>query len=197
MVELVLDPELLKPQKVVPRRRPLSRRAYDALVARGVFDDERIELLRGQLVTMSPQGGLHAAVSARIAQRLIGLLDGSYDVRSHSPYAASDDSEPEPDISVSRRARRLRYHPSKALLLIEVSESSLRKDRLVKAEIYAENRAPEYWIVDLASRSVFVHTEPARGTYRSIVRLRRKDVLRPVYVPGIELTVAELFRAPR
>jgi Uma2 family endonuclease len=197
MVELVLDPELLKPERIIPRGRRLSRRAYDALVARGVFDDERIELLRGQLVTMSPQGGLHAAVSARIAQRLIGLLDGSYDVRSHSPYAASDDSEPEPDISVSRRARRLRYHPSKALLLIEVSESSLRKDRLVKAEIYAENRAPEYWIVDLASRSVFVHTDPVRGAYRSILQLRRKDVLRPVRLPGIELTVAELFRAPR
>jgi Uma2 family endonuclease len=197
MVELVLDPELLKPERSVPRARPLSRRAYDALVARGVFDEERIELLRGQLVTMSPQGGRHSAVSARIAQRLIRVLDSSYDVRSHSPYAASDNSEPEPDISVSRRSRRVRFHPSKALLLIEVSESSLRKDRLVKAEIYAENGAPEYWIVDLASRSVFVHTDPARGAYRSITRLRRKEVLRPIRLPGIELTVGELFRASR
>ena len=197
MVELVLDPELLKPERIIPRGRRLSRRAYDALVARGVFDDERIELLRGQLVTMSPQGGLHSAVTALIAQRLIRALDSSYDVRSHSPYAASDDSEPEPDISVSRRSRRVRFHPSKALLLVEVSESSLRKDRLAKAEIYAENGAPEYWIVDLASRSVFVHTDPARGAYRSIVRLRRKEVLRPVHLPGLELTVSELFRAPR
>ncbi|HEX8110970.1 MAG TPA: Uma2 family endonuclease [Kofleriaceae bacterium] len=193
----MLDLELLKPERVIPRSRRLSRRAYDALVARGVFDDERIELLRGQLVTMSPQGGLHATVTARLAQRLVRALDESYDVRAHSPYAASDDSEPEPDISVSRRARRLRYHPSKALLLIEVAESSLSKDRRVKAEIYAENRAPEYWIVDLASRSVFVHTDPGRGTYRSVVQLSRKDVLRPVCLPGIALTVGELFRSSR
>jgi Uma2 family endonuclease len=197
MVEPMLDPELLEPERIVPRARPLSRRAYDALVAHGVFDDERIELLRGQLVTMSPQGDLHSTVTARLAQRLIRALDESYEVRSHSPYAASDDSEPEPDISVSRRSRRVRFHPSKALLLIEVSESSLRKDRLVKAEIYAENRAPEYWIVDLATRSVFVHTDPARGAYRSIVRLRRKDVLRPVCLPGVALAVGNLFRASR
>jgi Uma2 family endonuclease len=196
MVDFMLDPRLVEPERVLPRRR-LSRREYDRLVERGRFDDERIELLRGRLVTMGPQGVPHSTMTARLAQRLIRALDESYDVRMHSPYAASDDSEPEPDISVSRRRRRARKHPSKALLLIEVAESSLRKDGLVKAGIYAENRAPEYWIIDLASRSVFVHTEPSRGVYRSVVQLRRKEVLRPLRLPEIELTVAELFRAMR
>jgi Uma2 family endonuclease len=193
MVNFMLDPRLVEPERVLPRRR-MSRREYDRLVERGKFDDERIELLRGRLVTMSPQGDPHAMVAARLAQRLIRALDESYDVRVHSPYAASDDSETEPDISVSRRRRRT-HHPSKALLLIEVAECSLRKDRLVKAAIYAENRAAEYWIVDLASRSVLVHTEPRRGAYRSVVELRGKEVLRPMRLPGIAMTVAELFRA--
>jgi Uma2 family endonuclease len=122
-------------------------------------------------------------------------LDESYRVLSHSPFAATDDSEPEPDVSVSRRGRRARYHPSKALLLVEVSESSLRKDRVVKAAIYAENRAPEYWIVDVATKSVFVHTDPLRGGYRSIVQLRRKDVLRPRLLPGIAIRVADVLAA--
>jgi Uma2 family endonuclease len=196
MVNFMLDPALVEPDRVLPRRR-MSRRTYDRLVERGAFDDERIELLRGRLVTMSPQGVPHSTMTARLAERLIRAVDESYDVRVHSPYAASDDSEPEPDISVSRRRRAARQHPSKALLLIEVAESSLRKDRLVKAAIYAENRAPEYWIIDLASRSVFVHTEPSRGVFRSVVQLRRKEVLRPLRVPGIALTVAELFRAMR
>jgi len=190
MVSSTFDTSLIEPERI----RPLSRREYDRLVARGVFADERIELLHGQLVTMSPQGSLHAAVTARIAQRLIRALAETYDVRSHSPFAATDDSEPEPDISVSRRSRRTRYHPSKALLLIEVAESSLRRDRVVKAEIYAENRAPEYWIVDLASKSVFVHTDPARGIYQSVVQLRRKSVLRPIRLPGIEWMVGDVFR---
>jgi Uma2 family endonuclease len=197
MVNVVLDPELFVPERILPRARPLSRRAYDRLVACGRFADDRIELLCGQLVTMSPQGRLHATVAARIAQQLIRALDDTFEVRTHSPFAASDDSEPEPDISVSRRSRRAGYHPSKALLLIEVAESSLRRDRIVKAQIYAENRAPEYWIVDLASRTVLVHTDPARGTYQSIVELRRKHLLRPGRLPGVAWTVGDLFRAPR
>ena len=149
---------LVEPERIVPRRRRLSRRTYDRLVARGVFEDERIELLRGRLVTMSPQGVSHSFVTGALAARLIRALDESYRVLVHSPFAATEDSEPEPDISVCRRTKRHRYHPSKALLLVEVAESSLRKDRLVKAAIYAENAAPEYWIVDLSSRSIFVHT---------------------------------------
>jgi Uma2 family endonuclease len=196
MLETVLDPDLVKPERIIPRRRLLSRRAYDRLVARGVFDEERIELLRGQLVTMSPQGNAHSTVTARISQRLIRALDESYEVRSHSPFAATDDSEPEPDVSVSKR-RVGYYHPTKALLLIEVAESSLKKDRLVKASIYAENGAPEYWVVDVRTTSVFVHTCPVDGMYESILQLRRKDVLRPLRLPGFELTVSELFRASR
>jgi Uma2 family endonuclease len=194
-VIVVLDLDPLAAETIIPRSRALSRRAYDRLVARGVFDDQRIELLRGQLVAMSPQGDLHATVTARIAQRLIRALDEDYEVRSHSPFAASADSEPEPDVSVSRKLRRRAYHPRRAALLIEVAETSLRKDRVVKAAIYAENGAPEYWIVDVASRSVFVHTEPVRGAYRSIVRLRRKDVLRPALLPAIAIPVSALFAA--
>src|SRR5688572_15455038 len=192
MVDSMLEPEAVAPDDVIPRARRLSRRAYDKLVARGVFEHERIELLRGRLVTMSPQGSAHATVTARLAQRLIRILDPGYDVRVHSPYAATDDSEPEPDISVSLRKKQLHYHPSKALLLVEVSESSLRTDRLLKAEIYAENRAPEYWIVALSTKAVFVHTDPARGAYRSVMRLRRGDVLRPRLLPGIEIAVADV-----
>jgi Uma2 family endonuclease len=142
MLEVVLDPDLLVPERIVSRRRLLSRRAYDQLVSRGVFGDERIELLRGRLVTMSPQGDLHSTVTARIAQRLIRALDATFEVRSHSPFAATDDSEPEPDVSVSLAQRRRAYHPSRALLLIEVAETSLKKDRRIKSAIYAENGVP-------------------------------------------------------
>jgi Uma2 family endonuclease len=195
MLEFVLDPDLLAPERIIPRRRLLSRRAYDQLVERGVLDDERLELLRGRLVTMSPQGVAHSFVTGALAQRLSRTLDESYRVLVHSPFAATDDSEPEPDISVSRRGRRARYHPSKALLLVEVAKSSLREDRIVKAEIYARNRAPEYWIVDLATKSIFVHTDPARSAYRSIVKLRRRDVLRPALLPEVAISVADVFAA--
>ncbi len=99
--------------------RKLSRREYDKLVDLGVFEDERVELLRGMLVTMSGQGGPHSAITSWLAQRLTRLLDESFDVRAHSSYAATEDSEPKPDISVSRRAPGNFAHPDAALLLID------------------------------------------------------------------------------
>jgi Uma2 family endonuclease len=195
MLKFVLDPDLLRPERIIPRARLLSRRSYDKLLAHGMFDDERIELLRGQLVTMTPRGELHSTVTARIAQRLIRTLDETYEVRSHSPFAAADDSEPESDISVSRRQRRRAYHPSKALLLVEVAERSLDKDRWVKSGIYAENGTPEYWVVDLRTMSVFVHTHPTKGVYQWVIQHRQKDVLRPARLPEISIGVSDVFSA--
>lgn len=191
----MLDPDLVKPERIIPRRRLLSRRTYDKMVARGAFVDERIELLRGQLVTLGPEGMSHTFVTGALATRLIRALDEPYRILVHSPFAATDDSEPEPDISVSRRGRRPHYHPSKALLLVEVAESSVRRDRSIKAGIYAENRAPEYWVVDLASKSVLVHTEPVRGAYQSIVELRRGDVLQPRLLPEVAIRVSDVLAA--
>lgn len=96
MVDPMLDPEFAS-----ERVRRLSRREYNALWDLGAFDDERVELLRGVVVTKSPQCGAHANVAAWLAQRLTRLVDERVDVRSHSPYPAGDDSDPEPDVCVN------------------------------------------------------------------------------------------------
>ncbi|MGE3543008.1 MAG: Uma2 family endonuclease [Kofleriaceae bacterium] len=186
----MFDPELLTPDAI----RRLSRREYDQLVALGVFEDERVELLRGMLVTMSPQGGPHATISSWLVQRLVRLLDDSHDVRGHCPYAASDDSEPEPDISVSRRVPGMLEHPTSSLLVIEVAESSIKKDRRIKSSIYGEATVPEYWIVDISGDelSVDVHTGPTSRGYRHVETLRDGDVLRPTRLGGIEIPVIEI-----
>jgi Uma2 family endonuclease len=210
MLHFMFDPSLLDPPERIRKLSRaeldrlvglglsqgelLSRVEFDKLVDLGAFDDERVELLRGQLVTMSPQGGPHAAVTSWLAQELIRALDRTFDVRSHSSFAATDDSEPEPDVSVVRRAPGNRQHPESALLLIEVSMSSLRKDRFVKAPIYGEAHVPEYWIVDISGDDivVHVHTRPARDGYQHIEVLRAGDVLRPTQLPGIEIAVADI-----
>jgi Uma2 family endonuclease len=187
-VDPMLDPELLQPETV----RPLARREYDQLVELGVFEDERVELLRGVLVTMSPQGAAHSGLTAWFMQRLTRATDESYDVRAHSPFAADDYSEPEPDVSVSLRDDGPYHHPTKLLLLIEVADSSLRKDRRVKLPIYAEAGVPEYWIVDVNAQAIEVHTHPVDGVYTSVVRFEREGVLRPVAVPGVEIEVSSI-----
>lgn len=189
MVQTMFDPSVLAPETI----RRLSRLEYDQLVRLGVFEDERIELLRGLLVTMSPQGGPHATITSWLVQHFAIALGMSFDVRGHSPYAAGDDSEPEPDISISARSTGLE-HPSTSLLVIEVADSSIRKDREVKSTIYAEAGVEEYWIVDIsgAELAVEVHTGPSARGYRRIEILRDGDVLRPTQLPEIALPVTEL-----
>lgn len=187
MVDTMLDPALLAPERV----RPLRRREYEALVERGMFGDERVELLRGVLVTMSPQGDPHARITAWLAQRLSKSLPfDRFDVRSHSPFSATRDSMPEPDVLVAPRGGR--GHPSEALLLIEVADSSLVKDRELKAAIYAAAHVPEYWIVDLRTSTVDVFTRPGRGGYRSVATHRRGTVLRPTMLPTVAVAVARI-----
>lgn len=188
-VDPMLPPDDLQPERI----RPLSRREYDRLVDLGVFEDERIELLRGMLVTMSPQGDVHAGLTAWLAQRFTRGTDDSIDVRSHSPFAADDYSEPEPDVVVSRRRERYAHpEPREVLLLIEVADSSLRKDRKVKLEIYAEAGVPEYWIFDIRATAIDVHTLPVDGRYTSVVRHTKTGVLRPVAVPGVTIDVDDI-----
>lgn len=193
MFEPMLDHNDIRPSGI----RPLRRAEYDQLVDLGVFDDEKIELLRGMLVTMSPEGEEHTTVGHWLFKLLVRTFsDAQFDVRHAAPFAASDDSEPEPDLLIGPpQTKRLHDHPSRALLLIEVSNSSIRKDRTIKRELYAEIGVPEYWIIDVTKGVpvVEVYTEPTANGYVKKVTLRDGDVLRPIHVP-IEIAVADLPR---
>jgi Uma2 family endonuclease len=191
----MLDWEALSPETM----RPLRRTEYDLLVASGVFEDEHVELLRGVLVATHRKSNLEAWIIAELSQLVIVQLaerglGERHTVRPQMPYAASDDSEPEPDLAVVRRQAFGDPHPDRALLVIEVADTSLRKDREVKRDIYAEAGVPEYWIVDVAGRAVDVHTEPRDGAYRSVVRVGLDGELVPTQLPGVTVPVAAILR---
>jgi Uma2 family endonuclease len=118
----------------------------------------------------------------------------AFDVRPGLPFAADDWSEPEPDLAVCRRDPRSREHPSQVALLVQVSDSSLRRDRGIKLGIYAEAGVPEYWIVDVKACAIEVYTQPTRKGYAHVEVLREGDVLRPRQLPGVELPIANLPR---
>jgi Uma2 family endonuclease len=188
MLESMLDPELLAPEKI----RGLLRSEYDRLVDLGVFEDQRIELLRGQLVERGPQKRPHADAVWWLAHTLSRKLDiRHWEVRPQLPFAATDDSEPEPDIMITRRVRR-GHHPTTASLLIEVAESSVRKDRTIKRDIYAEAGVPEYWVVDVASWTVEVYTGPSAKGYLESKRVKHGGTLRPKHVPGVVIRVRDI-----
>ena len=185
---------MLAAEEVSPERlRPLKRAEYDRLVDLGVFADERIELLRGALVAMSPQKAPHAHATWWLHRHLERCLGDRAMVRGQLPLAISDDSEPEPDIVVVPMASYREAHPTWAHLIVEVADSSLRKDRGVKREVYAEAGIPEYWIVNVVDRVIEVHRQPVGDAYAEIRALGRGAVLRLLDFPDVEVPVDELF----
>jgi Uma2 family endonuclease len=148
-------------------RSPLTRAMYDLLIENGAFGREPVELLEGELVRMAPQGPLHARATDLLARRLDRLLMSAhgdlYVVRQEKPFAASDLSEPEPDIAVidaADAAWDVPGHPAVAHLIAEVAETSRRVDLAHKPRIYAGSGVPEYWVVDLPRRCIVVHEQP-------------------------------------
>jgi Uma2 family endonuclease len=174
------------------RFRPLKRSEYDQMIGLGLFQNERVELIRGVLVKMSPQYAPHASTVQKLNELLLPRLLGRLSVRVQLPLALSEDSEPEPDLAVVPLGHYATAHPSTALWIIEVSESSLKTDRL-KAALYATAGIAEYWLVNLDARVVEVYSSPVGGRYSDVRTLRAGDTLRPAALPDLAITVAEIL----
>jgi Uma2 family endonuclease len=173
--------------------RKLTRREYDRLVEMGWFVDERIELIDGILLEVSPRGTRHAEAVSRLTDLLAPSLAGRARVRVQLPLGVGDDSEPEPDVAVVPLADYSRGHPETAHLVVEVAESSLVTDRLIKAQLYARGAIPEYWLIDLAARVVEVYRDPQEAAYRTVVKIADDGALTPLRFPDITLSVADLL----
>ncbi|MGI5127595.1 Uma2 family endonuclease [Pseudonocardia sp. CA-107938] len=182
---------------IAPRKR-FTVDEYELLGKVGILaEDERWELLDGEIVAMSPIGPTHAGVVERVTESLYRAAIGRVSIRVQNPIRLLPRSEPEPDVVVSR-ARRDYYasaHPTAedVFLVIEVSDSTMALDRGVKIPIYAEQGIPEVWIVDVKAEVVHVHTEPEGRSYRTVRSLGIGDVLVPTTVEDVTIPVADLF----
>lgn len=190
------SPDILGSGLVAPRRFRLGE--YHRLIDVGVLgEDERVELLEGVIVEMTPQGRAHALVVSRLNRFLTRALGNGYIARPQLPLSLGDDSEPEPDLAIvtQQEEESAPVHPRSALLVVEVADESLRKDRLLKGRIYARARVPEYWLVDVAGRSVEVYSEPDedQGRYRVVRTVGAGEVLVSAVVPGLSLPLTEVF----
>jgi Uma2 family endonuclease len=185
--------EMLDPADIAPQRiRPLKRVEYHKLIDLGVFEDERVELLAGHLVEMSPQKGPHAAATAELGNRLVRVLHERALVRQQLPIGLSDDSEPEPDIAVVPLGDYWQEHPTTAYLLVEVAQSSSAKDTRLKALLYARANIDEYWIVDVVRHELIVFRQPRVDGYASRQVIGRGDTVAPLKFPDVVLDVGDL-----
>ncbi len=173
--------------------RPLRRVEYDKLVELGAFQDERIELLDGVLVPMSPIGTRHASAIDLLTLLFVRALGDRARIRVQNPFVASDISEPQPDLLVAPLRSYTEDHPGEAHLVIEVAESSLRIDRGRKLRIYAERGVPEYWIVDVIARRIEVHREPWSGTFRTMQSYEIGEAIQLLRFPDVCVQVSDVF----
>lgn len=183
--------------------RRWKRVEYERLVEMGVFDsDERLELLDGLLVVREPQGVPHAAATRLVVAALRRTFGEGWLVDSQMPLALDDDSEPEPDICVVPGGPRdyLDAHPTHPVLIVEVAESSLRKDRAHKASLYARAGIADFWIVNLVDRVLEIHRDPQPSSaalygwsYRTVAILRAPETISPLAAPAASIAVSDLL----
>lgn len=178
--------------------RRLNIDEYHRMIETGILaDGERVELLEGVLVAMSPQQAAHAWAIEWLNRFLARALGDEFRLRPQLPLSLGEINEPEPDLAVVAATSRVRgRHPDSALLVVEVSGAeSLARDRKLKASLYARFGIPEYWLVDLERQRVEVFTEPdpATGAYRRSRILAAGEVLASEGLPGVSFPVRELF----
>ena len=179
-------------------RKRFTIAEYEQIAATGIFnEDERFELIQGEIVQMAALGPQHATCVDRLYQRLVLLVGDRAYVRGQNPVRLSQHSQPQPDIAVVQRRDDyyVRGHPEPedVLLLIEVSESSLPYDRDVKLPLYAAAGIAEVWIVALLPQVVEVYRAPSENGYGEKRTLRRGDTLSPLHLPEVALGVEEII----
>jgi Uma2 family endonuclease len=163
---------------------------------------DRVELIEGEIVEMSPIGRRHKAFVGNLTERLATRLGGRAVLWVQNPITLSPHTEPQPDLVVlGKRAVSYRDRDAEAgdvLLVIEVAESSLGYDRSTKLRLYAEAGIPEYWIVNLRDDCVEVRREPEPDArrYGSVRIARRGERIELVGLPGVSVAVDDLLPSP-
>ena len=185
-----------------PRTRRWSRDEFYRMMDLGWFLGQNVELMRGEILEMPNQKSGHYAAIDQAAECLLRVLGPGVWIRTQAPLALEGDTEPNPDVSVvvGSRSNYLDQHPTTALLVIEVSDSTLRYDRKAKAGIYAGAGIADYWIINLPDRQIEVYRQPIPDptgeldfVYHDVRLAKSSEVLNLVAFPEIRIQVAELL----
>ncbi|MDP9383008.1 MAG: Uma2 family endonuclease [Chloroflexota bacterium] len=177
-------------------RKQFTVDEYHRMADAGILtEDDRVELIRGEIIQLSPIGGRHAACVTELNWLLTRQLGEEVRVSVQNPIRIDEYGEPEPDLAVIR-ARNYAGDlpkPEDVLLLIEVADMSVSYDRDLKIPMYARAGIPESWLMDLADGAIERHSEPSEGGYRLVVRARRGQTLESTVLPSLTLKVDTLL----
>lgn len=179
-------------------RHRLSIDDYYRMSGAGILgEDDRVELIEGEIIDMAPIGSTHAATVKRLARALMSAVGDDAIVSVQDPIRLDRHSEPQPDLALLRPREDFYAsgHPGSAdtLLVIEVAESSLEYDLRVKVPLYASHGVPEVWVLDLAGRALHVYRQPAAGAYAQVEIIVQARTLAPLALPAAAIELAGLL----
>ena len=168
---------------VVATRRKFTIEEYHQLVDLGFFtENDRIELIRGEIIEMAPKRTPHSVCNSILFGELYKLLGDRANVRGQEPIILSANSEPEPDVVIAQKKddNYLSAHPTAQdiILVVEISDSTLKYDKQIKLSLYAEANINHYWIVNLADNHLEVYTNPF-GDKKNQFYYRNKSIFLP------------------
>ncbi len=201
MTTPILEAPIRAVSPTQPRLKRWSVEEYERLLSTGVFDGQRLELIDGDIIDMTPMGEPHAGSVNRTHKQLNVKLEDQLFVRGQSPINAGFYGRPEPDIAVvSLDALLPDQPPSRAELIIEVSDSTLAYDQGDKSSLYASLQVPDYWIINLQENVLEVRRAPMGRPnarfgfdYSQIQIIPRGGVVSPLVAPDVSLRVDDLL----
>jgi Uma2 family endonuclease len=184
--------------EVAAARRLFTREEYHRMAEVGILKPtDRVELIRGEIIEMSPPGRRHIAFVDNLTQLLVMRLAGRAIVSVQNPIVLLEDTEPQPDLAI-RRHRAVPYkdreaHAEDVLLLIEVADTSFRYDRSTKLRLYAAAGIPEYWLIDGTTESIEVFRSPGAEGYRDVSQISGDGTVAVQAFTDVALRVGEIF----
>lgn len=181
------------------RRRKFSVEEYYRMAEAGIFtEDDRVELIEGEIVEMTPIGGRHAACVNRLNALLVREAGDAAIVSVQNPVRLSERIEPQPDLTLLRPRDDFYAEghptPKDVLLVMEVSDTTLSYDREVKIPLYARSGIPEVWVVDLISGAeILAYSRPVGGAYEAVSRAAHGEPIASRTIPGLTLSVDDIL----
>lgn len=181
-----------------PARWRVSIEQYHKMAAAGVFaPEDRVELIEGDIIAMTPIGSRHADILDVLNEYLVLGLNRRAQLGPGHPLDLGSHSEPQPDLLLLKRRRGgyRRAHPKAedVLLAVEIGDSTLAVDQGVMRDLYASHGIAEYWVVDVPGSQVWVYRSPVKGVFQDVRQLHAGDRLSPQSFPDIQIPVADLF----
>jgi|SRR5205085_780905 len=179
-------------------RRHFNVAEFYKMAAAGVFaEDDRVELIEGEIIEMNPIGSRHAACVGRLTKLLERLAGDRAIVWVQNPVQINDYSEPLPDVALLQPREdfyaQANPQPADVLLIIEVADSSVEYDQDIKIPLYAQANIPEVWLVNLPQEAIEIYTQPHEGEYVDISLVKRGEALAAKAIPNLTIDPAAVL----